>query len=50
MASEVLFSIWQGGQLAISMWTTLAKVKMILGANYTLAMLCSIRMHHAVKR
>ena len=42
MAYEVLFTIWQGGQLAIPMWTTLAKVKMILGANYTLAMLCSI--------
>jgi hypothetical protein len=42
MAIEVLFTIWQGGQLANPVWTTLAKVKMILGANYTLAMLCSI--------
>jgi hypothetical protein len=38
MASEVLFTIWQGGQLAIHVRTTLAKVKTILGADYTLAM------------
>jgi hypothetical protein len=42
MASEVLFTIWQGGQPAIPMRTTLVKVKMILGVDYTLAMLCSI--------
>ncbi len=42
MASEVLFTIWQGGQLAIPVRTTLAKVKTILGADYTLAMLCSV--------
>jgi hypothetical protein len=42
MASEVLFMIWQGGQLASPVRTTLAKVKAILGADYTLAMLCSI--------
>jgi hypothetical protein len=42
MASEVLFTIWQGGQLASPVRTTLAKVKTILGADYTLAMLCSI--------
>jgi hypothetical protein len=34
----VLFTIWQGGQLAIPVRTTLAKVKTILGADYTLAM------------
>ena len=38
MAYEVLFTIWQGGQLAIPLKTTLAKVKTILGADYTLAM------------
>jgi hypothetical protein len=48
MASKVMFLIWQGGQLAISVSMTLAKVKTILGPNNTLAMLCSI-MHHAVK-
>jgi hypothetical protein len=42
MAYEVLFTIWQGGQLAIPLKTTLAKVKTILGADSTLAMLCSI--------
>jgi hypothetical protein len=42
MASEVLFTIWQGGQLASPVRTTLAKVKPILGTDYTLAMLCSI--------
>jgi hypothetical protein len=42
MASEVLFTIWQGGQLAIPMRATLAKVKAIMGADYTLAMLFSI--------
>ncbi len=39
---EVLFTIWQGAQLAIPLKTTLVKVKTILGADYTLAMLCSI--------
>jgi hypothetical protein len=29
MASEVLFTMWQGGQLAIPARTTLAKVKTI---------------------
>ncbi len=42
MAYEVLFTIWQGGQLTIPLKTTLAKVKTILGADSTLAMLCSI--------
>jgi hypothetical protein len=42
MAYGVLFTIWQGGQPAIPLRTTLAKVKTILGADYTLAMLCSI--------
>jgi hypothetical protein len=42
MAYEVLFTIWQGGQLAIPLKTTLAKVKTILGADSTPAMLCSI--------
>jgi hypothetical protein len=42
MASEVLFTIWQGGQLNTPVRTTLAKVKTILGADYTLAMLCGI--------
>jgi len=42
MAYKVLFTIWQGGQLAIPLRMTLAKVKTILGADYTLAMLCSI--------
>jgi hypothetical protein len=42
IAYEVLFTIWQGGQLAILLKTTFAKVKTILGAVYTLAMLCSI--------
>jgi hypothetical protein len=42
MESEVLFTIWQGGQLASPVTTTLAKVKTILGADHTLAMLCSI--------
>ncbi len=42
MASEVLFMIWQGGQLGIHVRTKLAKVKTILGADYALAMLCSI--------
>ncbi len=42
MAYEVLFTIWQGGQLAIPLKTTLGKVKTILGAVSTLAMLCSI--------
>ncbi len=42
MASEVLFRIWQGGQPAITVRTTSAKVKTIPGVNYTLAMLCSI--------
>jgi len=42
MASEVLFTIWQGGQLAIPVRTTLAKVKAILGDDYTLAMLCTV--------
>jgi hypothetical protein len=41
MAYEVLFTIWQGGQLAIPLKTTLAKVKTILGSVSTLAMLCS---------
>ena len=36
MASEVLFTIWQGGQLAIPVRTTLVKVKTNLGADYTL--------------
>jgi hypothetical protein len=39
MASEVLFMIWQRGQMAIPVRMTLAKVKMILGADYTPAML-----------
>ena len=43
MAYEVLFTIWQGGQLAIPLKTTLAKVKTILGADSTLAMLCSLK-------
>jgi hypothetical protein len=38
MASEVLFTIWQGAQLATPVWTKLAKVKMVLGADYTPAM------------
>jgi hypothetical protein len=38
----VLFTIWQGGQLAIPSKTTLANVNTILGADYTLAMLCCI--------
>jgi hypothetical protein len=42
MAYEVLFTIWQGGQLAIPLKTTLAKVETILGADSTLAMLSSI--------
>jgi hypothetical protein len=42
MAYEVLFTIWQGGQVAIPLKTTLAKVKTILGADSTLAMLCSL--------
>jgi hypothetical protein len=42
MASEMLFRIWQGDRLAIPVRTTFAKVKTILGADYTLAMLCSI--------
>ncbi len=42
MAYEVLFTIWQGGQLAIPLKMTLAKVKTILGADSTHAMLCSI--------
>jgi len=42
MAYEVLFTILQGGQLSIPLKTTLAKVKTILGAVYTLAMICSI--------
>ncbi len=42
MAYEVLFTIWQGGQLAIPVRTTLGKVKTILGADYTPAILCSI--------
>jgi hypothetical protein len=33
MAYKVLFTIWQGGQLAIPLKTTLAKVKTILGAE-----------------
>jgi hypothetical protein len=41
MASEELFTIWQGGQLAIPVRTTLAKVKTIRGAYYTRAMPCS---------
>ncbi len=36
MASEVVSTIWQGGQLATPVRTTLAKVKTILGADYTL--------------
>jgi len=48
MASEVLFTIWQKGQL-IPVRTTFSKVKTILGADYTPAMLCSV-MHRAVKR
>jgi hypothetical protein len=40
MAYEVLFTIWQGGQLAIPLKTILAKVKTILGADSTLAMFC----------
>ncbi len=42
MTSEDLFTIWQGGQLAIPVRTTLAKEKTILGADYTPAMLCSV--------
>jgi hypothetical protein len=42
MASEVLFTIWQKDQLAISVRTTLSKVKTILGADYTPAMICSV--------
>ncbi len=38
MASEVPFTIWHGGQLATPVRTTLAKVKTILGADYTSAM------------
>ena len=38
MASEVLFTIWHGGQLATPVRTTLEKVKTILGADYTPAM------------
>jgi hypothetical protein len=41
MASEVLFTVWQGGQLVIPMRTTLAKVKTNLGADYSPAMPCS---------
>jgi hypothetical protein len=36
MASEVLFAIWQGGQLAIPVRTTFLEVKTNLGADYTL--------------
>ncbi len=36
MASEVLFTIWQGGQQAIPGRTTLVKAKTNLGADYTL--------------
>jgi hypothetical protein len=35
MTSEVLFTIWQGDQLAILVRTTLAKEKTIRGADYT---------------
>jgi hypothetical protein len=42
MPSEVVFTIWQGGQLATPVRTTLAKVKTILGADYTPAMPCSV--------
>jgi len=42
MAYEVLFHDMAGGQLAIPLKTTLAKVKTILGADSTLAMLCSL--------
>jgi hypothetical protein len=45
MASEVLFSIWQGGQLAIPVRTTLAKLKMIPGADYTFALFCNVCTH-----
>jgi hypothetical protein len=38
MASEVLFTIWHGGQLNTPMRTTLAQIKTILGADYTPAM------------
>ncbi len=36
MASEVLFTIWQGDQLAIPVKTTFVEVKTNLGADYTL--------------
>ena len=42
MASEVLFTIWQGGHLNTPTRTTLAKVKTILGADITPAMPCSV--------
>ncbi len=42
MAYEVLFTIWQGSQQAIPLKKILANVKTILGADYNLAMLCSI--------
>jgi hypothetical protein len=38
MASEVLFTIWLGGQLNTPVRTTLAQIKTILGADYTPAM------------
>ncbi len=43
MTSELLSTIWQGGQLAIPVRMILAKVKRILGAfYYTPAMHCSV--------
>jgi hypothetical protein len=38
MAYEMLFTIWQGGQLNTPVRTTLAQIKTILGADYTPAM------------
>jgi hypothetical protein len=38
MASEVLFKIWQGGQLLTPVRTTLAKVKTIMVVDYIPAM------------
>ncbi len=48
IAYEVLFTIWQGGQLAI-LKDDISDVKTILGADYTLAMLVVSCMRHAAK-
>jgi hypothetical protein len=42
MTSELLSTIWQGGQLAIPVRMILAKVKTILGGICTPAMPCSV--------